>query len=147
MLLYHDNGFFNTSNYTHWSESAIMCYERGCKCDGCPIQEIITSQCMMKHSVLVLVKNIGKPPRDENKIFRGMNIHEEKIVNAILNGCNTKQEIAEELNTRPELVQNLLNSVYELAIFNGHVFGKRTYRLPELVEFIRKRAKEKELYD
>lgn len=52
----------NFVSLRRWSESAIECYNRGCSCNGCPIQNIITSgKCQMKISVLKLVKKFGAP--------------------------------------------------------------------------------------
>lgn len=45
-----------------WTSTAIDCYKRGCVCAGCPMKELIKSQkCMMKSSVLELVRKFGIP--------------------------------------------------------------------------------------
>lgn len=47
--------------YKQWTPTAIYCYERGCKCKDCPINKVLETKCLMKTSVLFLVKNLGKP--------------------------------------------------------------------------------------
>lgn len=48
--------------YMHWSQAAKECYTRGGRCEGCIYKEIIkSSPCRMKHSIIQLVKNVGKP--------------------------------------------------------------------------------------
>lgn len=45
-----------------WTPTAIECYKRGCNCDGCFYKDFLTNQrCMMKASVLELVRVIGTP--------------------------------------------------------------------------------------
>lgn len=51
-------------NLRNWTTGAVQCYERGCNCEGCPTKEYITSQkCVMKYSVMELVKKFGKPTK------------------------------------------------------------------------------------
>ena len=55
----------------NWSLTAIDCYKRGCICEGCLIQELITSgKCQMKKSVLWLVKKYGMPTEKQERILR-----------------------------------------------------------------------------
>ncbi len=145
MLYRHSaGGFRNVSNYRHWSDTAIMCYKRGGHCEGCYIQDIISDKCMMKYSVITLVKNLGKPPEKKELFFEGITETEEKIIEAILSGKETKGDIANELNVTSDYVQLHLSELYKIAIQNGAKFTKLKYKLPELVEFIKERAKEKE---
>ena len=45
-----------------WTPSAVECYQRGCICSNCPVQEFIKSQkCQMKSSVIELVRLYGIP--------------------------------------------------------------------------------------
>ena len=45
-----------------WTESALMCYERNCRCKGCTFFKRFESQpCMMKKTVLELIKKFGIP--------------------------------------------------------------------------------------
>lgn len=50
-----------TCSVYHWTRTAIECYERGCVCHKCPVQNILSQKCKMKVSVLELVKKFGKP--------------------------------------------------------------------------------------
>lgn len=62
-----------------WTESSIYCYKRGCQCSGCFYQKILSSPCMMKNTVLELVKLYGKPK--EEKIINPMDsVTKEKII-------------------------------------------------------------------
>ncbi|MBQ7450697.1 hypothetical protein IJS77_04705 [bacterium] len=144
MMFKHFAGITNTSNYSRWTETAIMCYDRGCMCDGCYIQDILSDKCMMKYSVITLVRILGKPNCGKNGFFEGITEPEQRIVDAILNGFETKKEIAEYNNVTPNTIQMTLDELYKLAINNGAIFTKQKYKLPELVEFIKKIAKEKE---
>lgn len=49
--------------YYHWTKSAIECYEIGCRCSICKLRRIIESKCVMKETVITIVRNIGKPPK------------------------------------------------------------------------------------
>ena len=49
-----------------WTDSAIECYKRGCRCSGCTIKQIYP-QCRMKNSVIQLVAKFGKPIEKQEK--------------------------------------------------------------------------------
>ena len=80
----------------HWTPTAIECYQRGCNCNGCGIQELISEKFQMKNTVIGLVKTLGKPEpyihkaRDEKIIL--------EIVKRVSKGMS-KQEIADDLGT------------------------------------------------
>lgn len=58
--MFNDMGKFGSIQ--RWTPSAVECYQRGCICSNCPIQEFIKSQkCQMKATVIELVKVLGKP--------------------------------------------------------------------------------------
>ena len=58
--MFNDMGKFGSIQ--RWIPSAVECYQRGCICSNCPIQEFIKSQkCQMKATVIELVKVLGKP--------------------------------------------------------------------------------------
>ncbi len=145
MLFRHFAGITNTSNYRRWSETAIMCYDRKCQCEGCYIKDILSDKCMMKYSVITLVRTLGKPNCGKSGFFEGITEQEQKIVDAILNGFETKKEIAEYNNVTPDRIQMTLDDLYKLAIQNGATFTKQKYKLPELVEFIKQYKKEKDI--
>lgn len=58
---------FEEPKYLRWSEGAIRCYAIGCNCNKCDIYpEDIKKKCRMKQSVMILVRDIGKPFEREN---------------------------------------------------------------------------------
>ena len=61
-----------TTSQRRWSESAIMCYKRGCVCNGCFYEEFFRNsgtkvKCQMKAAVIELMRTIGKPPETNEK--------------------------------------------------------------------------------
>ena len=50
-----------TRDLIKWTRGAIECYQRGCRCKGCPVFSIIGKQCRMKQSVIGLVAKFGAP--------------------------------------------------------------------------------------
>lgn len=80
-----DIGFTAKSRYLYWNKTALDCYERHCKCEGCLLDKIVRQQisydpkvefekdpkrrpCQMKATVLELIRLIGKPKKKEVKI-------------------------------------------------------------------------------
>jgi hypothetical protein len=57
-----------------WTDDAIYCYKRAYVCLGCKNENLLESQpCQMDKSVLILLRNLGKPPLDipeEERIFK-----------------------------------------------------------------------------
>ena len=51
--------------YKNWTKSAVDCYRIGCNCAKCKLARILESKCMMKKTVMTLVKSIGAPPNAE----------------------------------------------------------------------------------
>ena len=47
-----------------WTQTAIDCYNLGCNCNKCKLKNIISSECCMKQTVILLVKKFGKPDKD-----------------------------------------------------------------------------------
>lgn len=48
--------------YNRWSEGAIKCYAIGCNCSKCDVvPEWFKKRCVMKKSVMMLVRELGKP--------------------------------------------------------------------------------------
>jgi len=59
-----------TAQY-RWTDTAIMCHKRGCKCKGCFYENFFSDKnqkCQMKAAVLELVRKIGLPPEKEDKL-------------------------------------------------------------------------------
>ena len=55
-----------------WTDTAIMCYRRGCKCKGCFYENFFSDKkqkCQMKAAVLELVRKIGLPPEKEDNKY------------------------------------------------------------------------------
>ena len=59
-----DKWFCEMPKYRHWTQTAVFCYERGGNCCGCPIKNIIETECKMKYSVNQLVKTLGIPKEE-----------------------------------------------------------------------------------
>lgn len=50
-----------------WTDGAINCYERGCRCEGCNnIPDDFKDKCRMKLAVLELVRRFGAPKKKGN---------------------------------------------------------------------------------
>ena len=47
-----------------WTQMAEDCYNIGCDCSKCSIKNILSSECHMKQTVILLVKKFGKPSKD-----------------------------------------------------------------------------------
>lgn len=88
----------------------------------------------MKGAVLELVRKFGKPPEDEG----GLTKTQQKIVDAILAGCNNKYEIAKKMNLTVANVQAALSDMYEIAENNGVVYKNLRYKLPDFIRWVRK---------
>ena len=46
-----------------WTKTSAQCYERGCVCEGCFYSQMET-KCVMKDSVIELLKKFGEPPKN-----------------------------------------------------------------------------------
>lgn len=59
-------------NYTvtrRWTGLAVMCYRRGCKCEGCIYENfLISGKCQVKASVLESVRIWGSPCKRDDII-------------------------------------------------------------------------------
>lgn len=77
-------------NILDWTEQAIFCYERGCRCEGCYMREILECECQMKAAVFEIVRLHGAPIKKQELDIK-------EIVKLILDGYNLKQ-IAEKLD-------------------------------------------------
>lgn len=54
-------------NNLNWTQQAIDCFEIGCRCSKCFINKNIESKCLMKSTVIELVRRFGKPKPIEKK--------------------------------------------------------------------------------
>ena len=85
----------------------------------------------MKYAVWELVRKYGKPPVED-----GLNETQQAIINAILAGCNTKEDIAKQINKAGGVIQNNLNELYAIAENDGLVFYSRI-KFNQFVKYIR----------
>jgi len=62
----------NKTKNMFWSMDAIACYKLGCNCSKCNIFKLYFkegySKCMMKFTVINLVKNIGIPELKKEEV-------------------------------------------------------------------------------
>ena len=121
--------------YEHWTASSIYCYNRGCRCTGCYLKEIITDGCRMKATVLELVRKLGRPP--EKPIIDGLTKSQNDVVMAILNGASTRAEIARALDITEANAQNRAGTMYHILELKGFEPLNVRNKLPEMVEWLR----------
>lgn len=102
-----------TPECKRWTEAAIYCYERHCICEGCTYNEILSTQCVMKHTVLALYRKLGKPNKRGQKMQKKqMSIIEHYGVEAQL------KKLVEELDELKEAIveeHNQAHIVEEMA--------------------------------
>lgn len=120
-----------------WTDTAIDCYNRGCKCEGCVLNEIVETRCHMKQAVLELVRKFGAPKKAKN-IFTN---YELRILDAIKNGCETFYEIAIELNKPESSIISMLHGLYRKARGLGWTPRKKGIitksLLPQFIKWVR----------
>jgi len=85
--------------WRRWTRGAVECYNRSCICEGCPVKDILSSECQMKYAVISLVRTQGLPPKNRN--IENKRQENQKLLDTISaymdEGFNLK-EIAEILN-------------------------------------------------
>lgn len=89
----------------------------------------------MKRAVFELVRKFGKPPEYEEK---ELSITQQKVISAIIAGCNNKTEIAEYTGLTITNVQSALSNMYEIAEFDGVIYKNLRYKLPDFINWVRK---------
>jgi hypothetical protein len=94
--------------------------------------------CRMKKAVLELVRKFGKPPENENEFTNT----QQKVIDAILAGCNDKFEISEKTGLTIQNIQNALSTMYEIAENDGVVYKNLRYKLPDFINWVRKGKEE-----
>lgn len=65
-----------------WTYEAMLCYRIGGQCNRCP-NRCLESGCIMKHTVILLVRKFGAPPEIQ-KIWRNEDENTEYILNTWL---------------------------------------------------------------
>ena len=113
-----------------WTQAAKECYERGCNCRGC-LMKNLESHCQMKKAVFELVRKFGKPPEESN-----LNKTQQSIIDAILAGCNSKQDIAKYIDREDYIVQQYLTELYTVAESDG-VFFRTRKKLEQFINWVR----------
>lgn len=118
-----------------WTEGSIFCYKRGCRCDGCFVKDLIESQkCEMKSAVFTLVKKFGAPKEYDNMIYTKQ---QSRVLQAILNGASTKEEISAAVGISVRNLQSHINKLYKYARADGCRFTNPRNMLPDYVEWVR----------
>lgn len=83
--------FILREEFLHWTPSAVDCYERKCRCNGCILAEILETPCKMKYTVIQIIKVKGLPPKE----LKNININ--RVIDLLEAGKKLK-EIAEILD-------------------------------------------------
>ena len=107
----------NKDSYARsWTRGAVECYERGCVCQGCLLYEQLGKKCQMKRSVFELVRKFGAPNAKKKQSFSD---YEQNILDAILSGCNSFEEIGKRLNKKQSAIGGMVRRLYKKAIDIG----------------------------
>ena len=125
----------------HWTEGALECYRLDNNCERCATFKLIGHKCKMQKTVNKLIKKLGPPPKLKNLFFLGLSERENKVVELILNGTKTISELSKKMGTVS--AQIYIDRISKVAQEHGLKFKKNSGRLPELIEFIKQKAKEK----
>lgn len=111
-MTFGSDGWRSEQQLTRWTESAIDCYERGCICKGCLMTRILETRCLMKTTVIALVRKFGKPKKPEE-------ITAEWIFEQLKAGA-TFLSLSQKLGIRKDVLRERLN---QSGIFMRH-YGK-----------------------
>lgn len=122
--------------YRRWTRDAINCYNRGCVCKGCILNDIMQGRCRMKQSVIELVRLIGIPPKHKVSILPGVTEREEDIIEAIFNGAKTVNEIAEGLELSNGHINHCFLSICRILELQGWKFKDYHNKYQEAIDYI-----------
>lgn len=121
-----------------WTQAAKECYDRGCVCEKCPIKDLIETHCFMKTSVIELVRKFGAPPE---KLSNGMNENKRSVIDAIMNGCDTYEDMSKETGKELGAIQGIIRQLYKEAHYKGWKPQKKGLEnkslLPQFISFVR----------
>ena len=93
-----------------WTEDSIFCYKRGCNCSGCYMKNILESDiCRLKTAVIELVRKFGAPVEKEENVFTES---QQKIIDAIIEGCDSIEAIAKKLNKNESAITGMMHVLY-----------------------------------
>lgn len=59
--------FLPQSQVRRWTLTAAQCYQIGCNCEKCYLPQILETKCLMKKTVIKLVKEFGAPDIEKIK--------------------------------------------------------------------------------
>lgn len=116
-----------------WTDAARECYKRGCVCEGCIIKDILETPCDMKRAVFELVRKFGAPKEHEANFTKA----ERKIIDAINNGCNTFEEIAEYTKSPLTSIKSIVHNMYKLADADGYIYKNKRNKLGDFINWVR----------
>ena len=97
----------------------------------------------MKNAVLKIVRNIGRPPKVKDGIFKHLTPTRNKIIEAIVNGADTREKIAKTINTSISALAIHLQDIFRITSLQGVVYKTKVRRLKELVKFLEKYKEQK----
>lgn len=117
--------------YNVWTDASKFCYRRGCNCRGCYMREIIESPCLMKKTVLRLVAKLGVPSDDKP------NTNQKKVMDAIREGADSYESIAELSGVPESCVRSVLTKLYPLAEADGVVYKSKRFKFPQFIKWVR----------
>lgn len=124
---------WNTQYASTWTEGSKFCYRRGCNCQGCYVKDIVETHCLMKHTVMELVKKFGAPPSDKKQLTP----MQRRVVNAILSGAETLKEICKRTKLNKPCAQTHLVNLYRYSEEHGLVYENKNAKLKEFIEWIK----------
>lgn len=127
---------WNKQYASTWTIGAIECYKRGCRCEGCLLNEMLETRCEMKRAVLELVRRFGAPT--EKKKEKTLNEKQKIILDAILNGAESYNDLYRMTDLKYTSIQTNLSNMFIDAKAKGLVFKNKKYKLPEFVKWIRR---------
>lgn len=54
----------NKTGMKYWTYDALVCYSRGCRCEGCNIQLLFETRCRLFYAVSIMIDKLGTPTRE-----------------------------------------------------------------------------------
>ena len=70
-MIYRYNVSCSETSADGWTPTAVECYQLGCRCSKCIINNVYFAEssfkCKMKETVIELVRKYGVPPEDERE--------------------------------------------------------------------------------
>lgn len=121
----------NPTNY--WTPQAIDCYNRGCNCSGCIMPKIMESECLMKITVIELIKKIGKPVDNVSKLPE----REKAVHDAILDGADSYIAIEKTTGLKPYTVKEILKGLYKKAELEGASLKVTRTKFKDYINWLR----------